>query len=117
MRPEWILTPAGERLAPACGLLLRRLRGARLGGAARRKWAFPVLLALLEGRDRFSALGAALPGVTARALAQTLRDLEAAGAVTRRVVDARPPRVVYRAAGPARPLGPALLTLAAAAAP
>ncbi len=112
LRPEWILTAAGERLAPRCGGLLRGIGDARMEEAARRKWAFPILLALLDGRDRFSAIGSVIPGVTARALAQTLRELEGAGVVRRRVVDDRPPRVVYTASRSGRRLGPALRALA-----
>lgn len=98
MRPEWVLTEAGERWAPACGRLLRRVRGGGLEEAVRGKWALPVLLGLMEGRDRFSTLAVALPGVTDRALALTLRRLEDAGAVRRDVVDDHPPRVHYSAA-------------------
>ncbi|WP_337870049.1 winged helix-turn-helix transcriptional regulator [Meiothermus sp.] len=44
---------------------------------ALRKWTLPVLLALAQGHTRFSGLQAALPGITSRALALALRDLEA----------------------------------------
>ena len=72
-----------------------------------RKWSVPVLAELREER-RFSELRAALPGITPRALALALRDLEAARLVRREVLPTRPPSTVYRAdrarvAGPAAP--------------
>ena len=61
-----------------------------------RKWSVPVLAGLADGR-RFSELRAALPGVTPRALALALRDLEDARLVRREVLPTRPPSTVYRA--------------------
>jgi DNA-binding HxlR family transcriptional regulator len=115
MRPEWILTSAGLRVAPACAALLRGLREAGASEVARRKWALPVLHALLAGEARFSRLRRALGGVTDRALAATLRDLEDAGVVSRRVVEDRPPRVLYAPAQGVSRLRPALERLAASA--
>ena len=60
------------------------------------KWSVPVLAALGDGR-RFSEVRAALPGVTPRALALALRDLEDARLVRREVLPTRPPSTVYRA--------------------
>src|SRR5262245_54662264 len=117
MRPEWVLTPAGARLAPACAAFLRDARRVRADGLPRRKWAVPVLLGLMQGTRRFSGLGAALPRVTARALALTLRGMEASGVVERRVLDGRPPRVLYDVAASVRPLARTLYDLAAAAGP
>ena len=112
MRPEWVVTAAGARLAPACGELLRRVRRLGVQEVAGRKWAFPVVLALDGGLDRFSLIESSIPGVTARALAMTLREMEGAGVVERRVEDAHPPRVRYRLAPSARHLVPPLLRLA-----
>jgi DNA-binding HxlR family transcriptional regulator len=117
MRPEWVLTAAGARLAPACAAFLRGARGVRADGLSRRKWAVPVLLGLLRGTRRFSGLGAALPRVTARALAATLKEMEASGVVERRVLEGRPPRVLYGVAASVRPLARAVYELAAAAGP
>jgi DNA-binding HxlR family transcriptional regulator len=108
MRPEWILTPAGERVAPACEALLRSVRRLGMEEVADRKWAFPVLLALRPGEARFSEIERALPTVTPRALAQTLRGMESAGAVLREVADSRPPAVTYRLEPRARRLLPAV---------
>lgn len=115
LRPEWILTADGARLAPACAALLRGAR--RLGAeeAALRKWSVPVLHALGPGEARFSALGRALPSTTPRALAAALRTLEESGLVARRVLDGRPPAVAYRLERRARGLVAAAVDMAAAA--
>lgn len=112
MRPEWILTPAGERIAPACEVLLRGVRRLGMEEVADRKWAFPVLLALRPGEARFSEIERAIPAVTPRALAITLRGMEAAGAVRREVEGCRPPAVTYSLAPRARRLLPAVEGLA-----
>ncbi len=61
------------------------------------RWALQVLLTLHE-RDvlRFSELRRAVPGaVSERMLSSTVRDLEQAGLVARRVYPEVPPRVEY----------------------
>jgi DNA-binding HxlR family transcriptional regulator len=49
-----------------------------------------------EGAVRFNEFKMALEGIPPRTLAQRLAELEDAGVLERRVVDARPPRVEYR---------------------
>jgi DNA-binding HxlR family transcriptional regulator len=96
MRPEYVLTPDGEAVGEACWRLLAL---ARLGANQRlvlRKWTVPVLWVLQEGSLRFGELRGALPGVTARALAQALKDLQAAGLLERVLVDSYPPAAEYR---------------------
>jgi DNA-binding HxlR family transcriptional regulator len=92
LRPEYLITPDGRRVAPLAARVSRS--GAR--DTLLRKWSVPVLADLGEAR-RFSELRAALPGVTPRALALALRDLEEAGLVRREVLPTRPPSTVYRA--------------------
>ena len=94
LRPEYLLTPAGERAAVLCTRLLEAVDGK--AGVLQRKWSLPVLAAL--GREaRFSELRAALPGITARALAMALKELERAGLVERRVEATYPPSTIYAA--------------------
>ena len=91
LRPEYTITRAGVEAAAVVRPTLR--------SAARetllRKWSVPVLAELREPR-RFSELRAALPGVTPRALALALRDLEQHRLVRREVLPTRPPSTVYR---------------------
>jgi len=60
-----------------------------------RRWCGPITRSLLGGPLRFSELERALPGITARALTQRLRELEEAEVVARIVEPASPVRVTY----------------------
>jgi DNA-binding HxlR family transcriptional regulator len=94
LRPEYVLTAAGESVAGRCHRLVDLLNGT--ADVALRKWSLPVLVAL-EGPSRFSELRVRLPGVTPKALAIALKDLQAAGLVERRVEDVYPPTAFYAA--------------------
>jgi DNA-binding HxlR family transcriptional regulator len=91
LRPEYVITARGRELAP----LARAVASARERDTLLRKWSVPVL-AVLNADRRFSELRKELPGVTARALALALRDLEDAKLVRRQVRPTRPPSTVYR---------------------
>jgi DNA-binding HxlR family transcriptional regulator len=90
LRPEYVLTADGRRVAQRCAKLL----AASEDDVVLRKWSLPVLAAL-QRPARFSELRAAVPGVTPRALTLALKDLQAAQLVERRVEDAYPPRALY----------------------
>jgi DNA-binding HxlR family transcriptional regulator len=60
-----------------------------------RRWALALLYASHEGAVRYNEFRQALREVPPRTLAQRLADLEDAGLLERRVVDARPPYVEY----------------------
>jgi DNA-binding HxlR family transcriptional regulator len=96
LRPEYVLTPRGQRVAPVCADLLAGLRELGVEARALKKWSLPVVLALGgPGRRRFSELQERLREITARALALALKDLSAAGLVDRAVTDGYPPASVY----------------------
>ena len=106
LRPEYKLAPKGEEVAARCRRLLEALGDER--EVALRKWSLPVLVALRR-TSRFSELRDELPGITPRALALALKDLQSAGLVKRIVdEDAYPPTVRYGATDTARPLQRAL---------
>jgi len=92
LRPEYVITASGRESAGVA----RRASEAATRETLLRKWSVPVLAELDDGR-RFSELRSALPGVTPRALALALRDLEDARLVRREVLPTRPPSTVYRA--------------------
>jgi DNA-binding HxlR family transcriptional regulator len=76
--------PLPEEVAKAADLLGRR-------------WMLAILWASAEeGAVRFNEFKQALREVSPRTLAQRLADLEDAGLLERRVIDARPPLVEYR---------------------
>jgi DNA-binding HxlR family transcriptional regulator len=59
------------------------------------RWATLVLVDLMEGPQRWSELRRRAGGVSDKMLAQTLRDLETGGLITRTVHTGRPPTVQY----------------------
>lgn len=113
LRPEYVLTPQGARVAPECVRLAESL--ARLGveDIGLKKWSMPALLAIAAGAHRFSELRHTLPSISPRALALALKDLDGAGLVERRVTGDYPPATVYTLRPRARPLARILGRLAA----
>ncbi len=59
------------------------------------RWGMLLLIALLDGAHRFSALARRVNGVSEKMLAQTLRTLETDGFVLRTVYPTVPPQVEY----------------------
>ncbi|HEU5066163.1 MAG TPA: winged helix-turn-helix transcriptional regulator [Gaiellaceae bacterium] len=104
LRPEYVLTSSGERIAAGCRPLVERLRRGDLEEVGLKKWSMPVVFALGDGPLRFSELRDALEGITPRALTLALKDLESVGLVDRRVTEDYPPATVYRLTRAGRPL-------------
>ncbi len=73
-----------------------------------RRWNGAIARALLPGPRRFSELARALPGISDRALAQRLKELEAEGIVARTVIPSTPVRIEYRLTEKGRALEPVL---------
>ena len=61
-----------------------------------RRWVVSVLWASYEGATRFNEFKQAVGSIPPGTLAQRLVELEEAGVLERRVIDARPPQVEYR---------------------
>jgi DNA-binding HxlR family transcriptional regulator len=112
LRPEYVLTKSGARMAERCAELDELLRLADARDVATRKWAMPVLFSIGERGGRFSEIAAHLPGVTDRALSHSLTDLAGADLATRSVLDRRPPTTWYRPTDEGLTLLPALARLA-----
>ena len=115
LRPEYVLTSSGERIAAACRPLVERLRRSDLEEVGLKKWSMPVVYALAERPLRFSELRDALEGISPRALTLALKDLQAAGLVDRRVTNDYPPATVYRLTRTGRPLATLLTQVTAMA--
>lgn len=60
------------------------------------KWTLLILLTLIPGPSRFSAIQRAVPDISKRMLTQTLRNLERNGMITRKVYATKPPSVGMR---------------------
>ncbi len=95
MRPEYVLTPRGMSLARAAEGVMAVLLEMDVSKAALRKWSLPVTLALGTSKAHFGEIQKNLPGITPRALALALKELEVAGLVERKIVEAYPPRPRY----------------------
>lgn len=95
MRPEYVLTPRGMNLARAAEGVMAVLLELDVSKAALRKWSLPVTLALSNSGAHFGEIQSDLPMITPRALALTLKELEAAGLVERKVLEEYPPRPRY----------------------
>ena len=78
-----------------------------------RRWSGAILIALASGRDRYSAVRDAIPGLSDRMLCDRLRELEAAGLVRRDVVPTTPVNVRYQLTAKGQALGPVLDALSA----
>lgn len=59
------------------------------------KWTAMTVIALSSGRLRFGEIRRAVDGISGKVLADTLRDLERDGIVSRTAYDQMPPRVEY----------------------
>ncbi|MBG9887281.1 HxlR family transcriptional regulator, partial [Bacillus toyonensis] len=59
------------------------------------KWTAMIVIALSDGPLRFGGVRQAVDGISAKVLADTLRDLERDGILTRTPYEQMPPRVDY----------------------
>jgi DNA-binding HxlR family transcriptional regulator len=85
---------------------------ARAADLLGRRWVLAILYAAEQGGAvRFNEFKQVLEGIPPRTLAQRLAELEEAGVLERRVIDARPPRVEYRLTPTGRRLGALLEAL------
>ncbi|MBA2458748.1 MAG: helix-turn-helix transcriptional regulator [Gemmatimonadales bacterium] len=60
-----------------------------------RRWSGAILREMLAGASRFTEIRSAIPEISDRMLSERLKELEAAGIVTRRVYAETPVRVEY----------------------
>lgn len=97
MRPEYILTARGERVAPACAGLESIYTALGVRDTVLRKWSMPVLFLIGDGPTRFTQITRALQGVTDRAVSLTLKDLSAAAMIARSVIPGPPAGSLYTA--------------------
>src|SRR6478735_10917716 len=102
--------PAGDQVGEHRGSNCMPIREmfSRVGD----KWSILTLGALGSGRMRFGALNRAVPGISPRVLAVTLRALERDGLVVRTAYATVPPRVEYEVTPRGRSLRDALTPLA-----
>src|SRR3954465_5121590 len=78
-----------------------------------RRWGISVMWASLDGAVRFNEFRRAVAGRAPRTLTEPLRELESAGVLERRLVDASPPYAEYRLTDRGRALAPVVQALSA----
>ena len=77
------------------------------------KWSLLVIRDLLKGRSRFGELRESAEGIPPAVLSRRLKDLEAAGAVRKRLYQDHPPRYAYQLTAKGHGLGVVVGALAA----
>ncbi len=86
---EWTRPPSAHADKDACS---RFQRAVEFIG---KRWVGVILFFLLDGPARFNEILAGVPNLSDRLLTERLRELEAAGMVTREVQPGPPVRVIY----------------------
>lgn len=117
-RPLWDLTPIGREVGAACieaVAAVGRAQSPEVLSLALRKWPMLVLIAIGRGGRRYNELKGMLPGITARALALALKDLQAQELVSRVVDDGYPPAATYTLTPAGEGLFPAMDAIGRAA--
>ena len=95
LRPEYILTRSGTRPARWCSRVMSLFSRLGVEDVDLRKWSMPVSFAVLGGKNRFSQIRTYVPGLTPRALAITLKELQSAGLLRRVITEGFPPATRY----------------------
>jgi DNA-binding HxlR family transcriptional regulator len=102
LRPEYVLTARGRRIAPLCATVLVAARRRGIEDVVLKKWSLPILAAL-GSESRYGELRRVV-GASPRALTLALKELVARGLVERRVHDGFPPSTTYRATRKSAPV-------------
>ncbi|HTU10273.1 MAG TPA: helix-turn-helix domain-containing protein [Allosphingosinicella sp.] len=108
LRPEYVLTPAGEPVAAFSAQVMAQRARLGLEPGMLSRWSLPLVARLDSGTQRFSMLRDALRPVTPRALSLTLKQMLAAELVDRALEDDFPPIALYGLTGRGRELAAAM---------
>jgi DNA-binding HxlR family transcriptional regulator len=95
LRPEYILTDVGARIAGIAQSQLQAQRQIGLPPGTLTRWGLPILHSLDGGFQRFNDLFRALTPASPRALSDGLRVLATNDLIMRRLVDDYPPISLY----------------------
>lgn len=102
MRPEYVITEQGQAFGKSSADLYDQLREFRIEKVCLNKWSMPTLVGVEAGNTRFNDVKRLLPGATARALTQSLKQLTEERLLVRRVTDDYPPAVNYQTSNQGR---------------
>ena len=109
LRPEYVLTSAGQDVAAACARMMTARRRLDIAPASLPRWSLPIIGRLGEDWARFSDLKTDLAPVTPRALSLNLKQMVAGRVVARRVEQSYPPAPLYALAPAGRELAMSLM--------
>lgn len=96
LRPEYLLTEKGNRIAPFCQEIMNHVKGNKAERLVHSRWAFRILLLMSQKVIRFSELKSRLTPITPRALSEELKRLGTEGYISRKVIDDYPPTSLYK---------------------
>lgn len=95
LRPEYLLTSKGEKIAPFCTELMKCVKEYKEWRLVQSRWALRIMFLLIEPGIRFSEMRSRLAPITPRALSEELKLLIAEGYIERRIIDDYPPTTLY----------------------
>lgn len=96
MRPEYLLTPRGQRIGKQCLRLARLVERRDEADVAYRKWTLPTVAAIGGGVRRFNELRSILGSTaTPRAVTLSLKSMLAEDWAERSLIDDYPPTAAY----------------------
>ncbi len=95
LRPEYILTAQGMRIATTCQAIITTQHALDLPPAALTRWSLPIVRLVSDGCHRFNEIERALTTANPRALTQSLKAMTTLALITRVIVDDYPPRADY----------------------
>ena len=95
LRPEYVLTPAGEPIAAFCAQVMAQRAKLGLEPGQLSRWSLPLVARLDREKARFSTLRVSLRPVTPRALSLTLKQMLNVDLIDRALEDDFPPIAIY----------------------
>ena len=95
LRPEYILTHKGERLAIRATAILEAQAAVTLAPNGLTRWSLPIIHSVSQGHRRFGEISNVLAPVGPRALSQSLKKLMASDLLNRKLIDDYPPTSLY----------------------
>jgi DNA-binding HxlR family transcriptional regulator len=96
LRPEYLLTPEGKKIAPLCTDLMALVKEHKAWHLVQSRWAFRIMFLLVKPGLRFSEMRSRLTPITPRALSEELKLLNSEGYIERKIIDDYPPTTLYK---------------------
>ena len=96
LRPEYVLTPDGDRMSLACRAIVATQMRLDLPPDALNRWSLPIVRLIAGGTHRFNDLSRGMPAATPRALTLNLKSMLGHRLLGRDVTTQFPPKVAYK---------------------